>query len=569
MKRYFVLLVALLMLCGCVNDSDGSDQTTGGNWTQDAPGIYESDSELEQQTGGAIRVYPLGASCAGIASMGGDLLLFAEESVTQIQVLTGINLSLKDTVTLDTLVRPESAGVQIRDNGMCYYDAGSREMVILDENLNVTERVALPEDAQGTPVMNAALDTVYYCTADSIRALDIETGIARLVRQEENASRTLTQAYFDGRIIGCRETGVDGTVTTCYIDAENGMLLGQDQFVQNLDSFGDNYFLTRTRVRNAEYLFGSMDGEARVFLPGRTDAAVFSAVARGGAVTVRSGENGSNLDYYDFQSGLRTASVQLTGITDAGHFLTDENGYIWFIAYDTTRAQHILCRWETALSAVEDETVYTSQRYTAENPNVDGLGVCQNIADALNDQYGIDIRIWRDAVTAPWENATAEYRPEIFEDALAEMEQILALFPDNFFRTLGTAGRSNVIHISLVGSLAGNADAQQTWVDGNAYIALEMGERMEAAFYRALYRVMDTYVMNRTGLLDDWDAADPVGDRAQVFANAMASSTEEQFQSRVMQENLRTLCEAIREAFELDDYEAQLPWEQYLDEPLY
>ena len=40
------------------------------------------------------------------------------------------------------------------------------------------------------------------------------------------------------------------------------------------------------------------------------------------------------------------------------------------------------------------------------------------------------------------------------------------------------------------------------------------------------------------------------------------------FQSEIMQNKLKTLCEGIRKAFGLEKYTAPLLWEQYLTEPL-
>ena len=41
------------------------------------------------------------------------------------------------------------------------------------------------------------------------------------------------------------------------------------------------------------------------------------------------------------------------------------------------------------------------------------------------------------------------------------------------------------------------------------------------------------------------------------------------FESEIMQSKLRKLCLGIRQAFDLKAYGDVLPWEQYLQEPLY
>ena len=163
---------------------------------------------------------------------------------------------------------------------------------------------------------------------------------------------------------------------------------------------------------------------------------------------------------------------------------------------------------------------------------------------------------------------TPEFRSEVFEAALEEMESVFSLFPEGMLEEMGTICDSGKVSISIVAD-TGAEPGQQNWVAGNAYIAVEAGTALRTELLRTLYRVMDTYVLGQTSMLDEWDADKPAEDRARFFVEALSADNESFFEDWYEQSKLRTLCRAIRRAFDMRDYEAELPWEQYLDDPLY
>jgi hypothetical protein len=95
---------------------------------------------------------------------------------------------------------------------------------------------------------------------------------------------------------------------------------------------------------------------------------------------------------------------------------------------------------------------------------------------------------------------------------------------------------------------------------------VESGEKVDAGFINALYRAMDIYILNSNSILDEWDAADPVSDRAMIFQYAMTPDQGDYFADDYAQLKLKQLCKAIRYAFDLREYEGVLLWEQYLYE---
>jgi hypothetical protein len=144
------------------------------------------------------------------------------------------------------------------------------------------------------------------------------------------------------------------------------------------------------------------------------------------------------------------------------------------------------------------------------------------------------------------------------------MERVLAAFPEGMIGKLASISSTGVTSVSIVRGEEDTARSHFKWNERSTYIALENGEDAEAAFLEALYRVMDTYLLNDNSILDEWYEDDPVSDRAMIFRYAMSAGQAEFFEDEDNWDKLDQLCESIREAFELEDYEGELLWEQYL-----
>lgn len=567
MKRLLAFLLALTLLTGCAvtaPPSETVETTTEPTQTEYlGSGIYDPDSVVEQQTAGAVRAYPLQGTCDGVLLMGDMLLLYFPGDHTQLNAYTGDDLYLTTTVSRYPQIPADGVGIQVLENGLSYYSKGSKTLVILDEGLQEKHKVSLPDELQGIPVVSQDMTTVCYYTPEGIRALNLETGIAHMLRQQENRGSALTQSIFDGEMLVCVTTDEDGNTQTEIIQTSNGLKVAEDSAVQTIDTYGQAYFVLRNSDDTTVYQFGTGGDALQRFTPATADAEVISALELGGVLTVSVAETGSALDFYDLGSGLRTASVTLEAVTGIRDVAVDAKGYIWFLD-----DENILYRWEVSKSAVVDETVYTTPWYTSTTPDTDGLAECQKEADRIGQQYAVEIRIWKDAVLEPWDDMTQEFRVEVFENALPVLEQTLSIFPEGFLEQLGTICDSGKVTISLVADVGYNG-SQIEWANGNAYIAVGLGDDLQTETLRMLYRVMDTYVLGKNSILDDWNADKPAEDRAQWFVEAMTAENEDYFASTSAQRKLRTLCRAIRYAFDLRKYGSMLPWEQYLNEPLY
>lgn len=234
--------------------------------------------------------------------------------------------------------------------------------------------------------------------------------------------------------------------------------------------------------------------------------------------------------------------------------------------------------------------------YPSDAPDTAGLEECQKEVQALEDRYGLRILLW-DAVP---EGAVSvgEHLVPVIRRELAVLEQRLSVFPENMIRR--AAGHFPELYFCPVRKMAEAFPCGAFRQDANLYILIESGGSGEA-FYHALFHALETGILSRSHALDRWNELNPAGffydedyaanrlrdsgiyltgehqafasrfsmsfpreDRAEVFAQAMLPGKETLFTSPVMQAKLASICRGIRDAFELEDYDRMLPWEQYL-----
>ena len=187
MKWIAPVLVVCLVLCGCAPSVELTaappPDTVPVSVTEPA-GIYDPASAIERFTQGAVKAYPLGpVVAAGMAPMGSGILLFSGAENTTLTRLGGENLHVSATAELNCKITPADPAVQISDSGITYFDPLRKELVFLDAQLKDVRRVPLPGALCGMPALCADLQTVYYCTADALRCLDLETNLDRLVKE--------------------------------------------------------------------------------------------------------------------------------------------------------------------------------------------------------------------------------------------------------------------------------------------------------------------------------------------------------------------------------------------------
>ena len=594
MKRLLFLLLTALLLTGCGTEQPPETTETTAAETEPA-GLYIPESIAQQQTGGAVRVYALEPNtCHGLYSMGTHLLIAADGELITLTGDTGVP-SAERTTGADTPVSCIDAAV----TGVGYYLPYTREVEILNPQLQENIKLKLPEDMVGEPVISMAQNQIFYTTETEIRAIDIKTGISRLIRKQSAANQMQLESHFDGTVLACRFTDEAGQSCTEYISSQTGRSLSEDSSVRALRSFGEQYFAWRTDGTEEQLVFGAQEGMAQIIrLPEIAEASLSGQepmLAMNGVLSYGKTDSGLILSFFDLRTGKRIAQTMLSGLQTPTAFHCDGT-FIWFLAAQKENEQQMLYRWDITGSAVQDANVYTEPLYTAENPDTQGLAACREQADQLESRYGVKIAIWKDAEMSAGEYAVVpEHNPRIISAMLADLEGALEQFPDGFLEDTVAGGE---IWISLVRSIE-EQDAAQFWDGGDSFTLLSSETETARWFYQMVAYAIDSHVLGNSRDFDTWSQLNPEGfeytysfevpekspylegtdraftdlhamsypheDRCRLFAYAMLPDCAEMFASAAMQAKLQRLCMGIREAYGLEKSPESYPWEHYLE----
>lgn len=596
MKRWIAIALAMLLLLSGCGTSPGVQEDDGNKPNQqqdDQPqlvSLYDPDSEAEKASNGALRAYLLGDGIyTGLMDFGGKLLVISQGG--EMTLLQGELGEISATAATDLSESWGSTDLCTNGQSCAYYVSSRSEVVLLDERLQVAARIPLPEDMQGNPLIQLKRGEIFYCTEDQIRAINIQTGISRMVRSHSTMTQELLGSYFDDSLIACMVTDQQANQNILYLDTQTGQELDKKTAWYRMHTWGQSYYVHMPQSEGGQVVFGNRDDVMmRLDVP---ETQLFPALESWGVVGGLADETGLIISYYDLQTGNKTAQVKL-----AGHeTLTDvvcDGSYVWLLADKT------LYRWDVKASAVKDETVYTSQMYTEEAPDTEGLERCRARADELENRYGFTLDLYRDAQ----ENgnrfgAKTEFQTGPIGQALDGVENVLSKLPEGF---LGITGE---VRVSLVRSLADGQTSELYWEDGACHIILA-GTDVEEALMLGIGNAVDTRVLGNSFDYDTWDELNPwwfdytydyeenlernnpenclegsnryftdvtamsfpTEDRARLFANALMADNAEMFEASPIQKKLRAICIAIREAYDYQEDTQIFTWEQYLTRPI-
>ena len=599
MKEFLVMmLVLILLLAGCA--SEGTPEHTGSDTTAateaTAPGLYISDSTIEQQTQGAVRLYGLdNENYLWLSAIGDKLLLAAEGEQTELTLLTGAGCVPAATAVLDTNLAVGSW--QATYSGFVYYLESENQAVYLDPQLQELERIQLPEEIQGRPVFSPDGGEIFYCVGQEIRALETERKLSRLIKSHACTRQTLLGCYFEGKVLACGVEYEDGEQGTIYVSAETGQTLSNDDAITGLYTYETNYLCLRTEGSVQQHIIGTLDGTAQHM---NVEGGVLTGgLELGGVVHYSvSEDNTLSLGFFDLASGKKTAAISLPGVGMPEDILADRwTGCLWLLVNNPQGEGKALLRWDLKASAVEEETVYSGPLYTADAPNEAGLQSCEDRIEDIDSAHGIRVRIWQTAVNYPGSyTLEPEYQTAAINRCLDELVPVLEELPENFlYKSVNSR-----IRICIVRSVDGEVKAVQYWDNGDAFIVLSVGVDVRTEFMKALGYVVDSHVLGNSPMYDYWNDLNPEGfvygdettysqeylegeaiaffseasmesgteDRSQMFFQAMEPDNGEMFQSETMQKKLLLLCQAIRDAWRLERKTETYPWEQYLTQSI-
>ncbi len=595
MKRCTCILVlAALLLTGCAvtppQDMEAFAPT-------DTLPTGENLSQPEQ----AWSAVDLKDGCQAMAAMGQNLLLFREDGITLLQ---GQTLETLATAQISDIPLPDSGMLRVREDAVAYYDEASKDMVFLDSSLKETMRLQLPEDTIGTACLSDGWNEVYYCTAQAVRVLDMQTGLTRLIKQHASDWQSVTGVILGGKYLRCEEKAPEGGVRTVLLSTQNGELVDEGAFLQGLSGRQDTYYLVREESAATEIIVGTDQSQPQCLWPADYPGQVTCLPWADVAVAAVCQENGIRLDCYRVSDGARTASLWLE---ESGfeHCTACQDGSVVWLACGNR-----LYRWEPAKSLVADTAGYLYPLYTRENPDTAGLAEMKAWAERLSSQYGITLLVGEEASSVPpWDyTLETEYIPQAYYSALSTLERVLAVFPENFYTQAADKSDNRRLTVALVRGIYGAPSAEtlasaggcQYWLDGNLHIALKLGDTLEGFFYHEMGHVIDTKVLSTTSAFYEWELLNPVDfqydndyianlqrpadqylegerwfidtyamsfaieDRCRILEYAALPGNESYFTSAPMQEKLRRVCRGIRQAFDLEEAEGKFLWEQYL-----
>lgn len=594
MRKMIAVFLILLLLTGCASTQPAQSEDTHPDTAQTAApepvGLYSPNSQIEQQTGGAVRAYPLGDGIyQGLVAMEDNLLVIsADGDITALQSDQGL---ITATVTTELEADWDELDLWSGNQSFGYYAPESREVVILNSRLEEVERLQLPELFLENPVCCLTRNEVFYCYGMDIHAMNIQTGISRLVRSHNVKSQELIGSFFGDTILGCRIVDSEDAERILYLSAETGQVLGTDENMGQLDTWEDLYFAQVSDGTEKHNLFGTLEEE--VMCLNVSGGELLPALSLGGVVSSTPLEDGLSLEFYQLDSGKRTAEVALPGV-QAPQAAEVYDGCLWLLSAQT------LYRWDISASGISDSTVYTGPLFTEDAPDSDGLALCRERADSLQTQYGLNLLLW-DAV--PQQSGgyiiEQEYQVSKINGALDKMESICASLPEGFLSEIGN------LQFSLVHSLENGEPAAAYWSEGQCNVIVSC-EDVEQSFLWGIGYCLDSKLLGNSRELDTWDDLNPRGfkytydyqenalredaedylegsgkafvdlismsfpteDRARMFAAAMLPDNGNTFATERMQDKLLRLCKSIRAAYSLEESMEEFPWEQYLEESL-
>lgn len=623
MKRWIWILLACLMLTGCASAPE-PEQTVAPTETEAAAptepaGCYEPGSDLEKKTGGAVRRYPLHIPDSyALVTVGKDVVVFSGLDTTTLTMLSGESLFVTARVELDRLIYPEQSSTQVTSRGISYYSADTGEIVLLDTALKEVARIAVPGGTVGVPVMSADRQKVYYCTAEAVRVLDLETGISRLLMEISYAGQSAESLLLNETVLKCRFTDEDGGEKWLFLSTQDGALLREIREDVELTAAGERFYAFTWDGAMRTLVFGSaVREELNMLLPEDVTAEAQVLAELNAAVTAaQTGEDTALLEYYTLSDGRRSSVLELEHSSlPMSMAAMPAKGWVYVLCTDTQTGGQVICRWDVNNLETNDGEIYTCPRYTGDAPDTDGLAECREYAASLSQLYGVEILLYTDATAKQPEDHTLqpEYQVPLIRRDLEKLSWMLSAYPGGFLAQAAENTAGGVIRIALVRSIVSlpetgtveHVSGLQYWVSEQPYVALEVGRLTEQVLYHELFHAIETKVYADSQLYYEWDKLNPEGfaydynntdwqqreesrwltdedrafidsfsmsfpreDRARIMEYAMTEGNESYFQSETMQEKLYTLCQGIRKAFGLTKSEEVYLWEQYLAEPL-
>ena len=610
MKHLTVVLLCLL-LCGCGRQtSTPPPEILPETQAATMAGMYDPDHPMEKAYPGQVRAYPLTLrKVRGIRTAGKDVLVLSGYGSTRLTLLTGEDLQEKAGLNLNFSLDPEDPSLQVHETAISYFDPVTLETVVLDFSLRETRRITGPEGLSGKPILSEDGKTLYYCTGWSVVAWDLESGIRRTLKELSYESQELTALHLKDQILECSIRHNGGT-TKLLLSADQGLEISSLPEGAALYTRDNRYFTVFPGGYQTLLIYADTDTAPNLLLPEETWHQEYYLSEDHAAVILRACETGNRLDYYELNTGILRASILLEELQTPKAIANSKDHAVYILTYDPEADCDILYRWDVLRQTPDPSNVTSckTEYHSAANPDMEKLSQCREYARSIGEKYGIQVRIWEDALAVqPWDY---QFQPEhlvpVLQKELDLLDKRLAQYPEDVLQQ--TTDHFSGLTLCLVRQINGTEDGHglnaatgiQFFEDNHAYVVITTGKHSRQALYHELYHVMETHLLTESTALDQWDNLNPAGfvygsipekpdvylqgqtrafvdrysmsaskeDRARILEYAMLPGKEEIFRSEYMQRKLRTICEGLRDAYNLEKSPGVLPWEQYLVNPL-
>lgn len=607
--KYLLPLLLLALLSGCA----AQEQAPTAAPTEAAvtaymeiteptepAGLYIPGSQTENRSNGAFKLYmPKSDDCRELLPLGENklLLVSGDNSTTKLTLLTGEALVPTAVHDAPCVLSTADGSLFVSDDTIAYYAPLSNVFIFLNHELNQTLVISLPDDLTGNACLSGDGSQIYYTAGTEIKALNLSLGVAHTLRKDETPLPGLTGSYLGGQVL----TFQNGEDQTVYLSTDDGSTLRTDDGTAIFTTRGGEY-LAETWESGIRRLIWS-DGESFLweFDPESQDCPYLQLP--GGALTVDPAAEGTEVTYHDLAGKLRyTAEFSSKmEILDGAR-----NGdTLYLLCLDIGTQKQRIYSW--TLSGGEEDTSLIPC-YTAALPDSEALNAMQAQANVIGEKYGVTIQLWEAAAADAPAGCSfeAEYLEKVYLRDLETVDAVLRKLPAEFYAAL-----KEPLTIKLVRSIGGNdtlCSLESTvlpyWNGAAPCIAVTVGDDLTEGLLHGLGHVADSIMLSKSNEAYDWndenpwqfyyaysyvDGVDdawqvylegehrhfvdgisthyPKEDRAQFFAAALGADASV-FEADGMQDKLYMLCEALREALDLEEHPELLPWEQYLEDSL-
>ena len=612
MKRFFFLILAILLLAGCSGDLDPTQVTTVPPteptepteppvpWTQTVGMPWDAEGVLLEMP----LTIPDGLHYSSMMGFGGDLLLWSIDTHMPDQSFLEMCLVELDDGTV-IAQREIPIGVylvpQILGDDMFLCDPSTGKILQVDKKLQTVKEWNV-DITDGTWYMGGG-EILYHLDLESrLTARNLATGTVTPV-MEGNPEVTWINGY--GRYASMDYFRIDtGIQDVAVLDLYTGNVYypAIEGSFNTATFMNDDWLCGKYTNENITYL--SVDGGPAMMIKAGDS---YLSLLKEGYILQGSTDNG-RLAIYDMDGKLVSAAV-----VSEGESVYPNSDLIWnealggyFLEIRSYSESSRLLFWDISKSAEGENLILE------EIPAPDeAQAVLQQRADELSEKYGLTILIGTECDTV-----FTDFTAELVEDydrvaaALDTLEEALDNYPEGFLRQL-RYGSIRGIRIQLVSNLW--ADGSGRYGDG--YVAftepmwdhylmvMDIDDTSTQTYYHEFSHIIDSYLEwdsqqredalfselswgylnpdwftgysydyaqehylhDNSSFIDGYSTISPTEDRARVMEYAMAGADWAFVEAPVLRDKLYYYCNCIRDAFNTEGWPETMLWELPLE----